>query len=155
MTNTDHTPPATAHTPEPWWLDDDGFIAAGSGDTYSTGADPHCRPSADYGEENEANARRIAACPTATASEIRFWLVDRNLPPAVMNHWLRCRSIDAERLLAEASASALSSLHGWVKPLTSSPQHRHPFSDDAEKTARNIPIRAESARQLNEGGNRP
>ena len=46
----------TAHTPLPWWIDDDGFIASGSGDDYQTVADPHCRPTVDYGDENGANA---------------------------------------------------------------------------------------------------
>jgi hypothetical protein len=44
------------HTPVPYWVDDDGFIAAGHGDDYQTVADPHCRPTVDYGEENDANA---------------------------------------------------------------------------------------------------
>ena len=60
-----HIEPAATYTPEPWWIDDDGFIAAGSGDDYSTVADPRCRPTADYGTENEANARRIAAAVIA------------------------------------------------------------------------------------------
>ena len=42
--------------PLPYWVDDDGFIAAGHGDDYQTVADPHCRPTADYGPENDANA---------------------------------------------------------------------------------------------------
>jgi hypothetical protein len=46
----------SVHTPLPWWIDDDGFIAAGSGDDYQTVADPHCRPTVDYGDENGANA---------------------------------------------------------------------------------------------------
>jgi hypothetical protein len=65
MTKTDDTQQAATHTPEPWWIDDDGFIAAGSGDTYCTVADPHCRPTADCGEENDANARRIVAAVNA------------------------------------------------------------------------------------------
>lgn len=49
------------HTPGPWWLDDDGFIASGNGDTYETIADPHCSD-LDI-DEREANARLIAAAP--------------------------------------------------------------------------------------------
>jgi hypothetical protein len=65
MTHADNTLAASKHTPEPWWLDDDGFIAAGSGDTYCTVVDPHCRPTDNYSEENEANARRIVAAVNA------------------------------------------------------------------------------------------
>ena len=65
MTNTENTSPAMPHNPEPWWLDDYGFIASGSGDTYCTVADPHCRPTADYGDENEANGHRIVAAVNA------------------------------------------------------------------------------------------
>ena len=55
--------PDPAHTPLPWWIDDDGFIAAGSGDDYQTVADPHCRPTVDCGDENGANAAFIiSAC---------------------------------------------------------------------------------------------
>jgi hypothetical protein len=51
------------HTPTPYWIDDDGFVAAGSGDSYVTVADVHCRPSADAGDEMEANAKFIVgAC---------------------------------------------------------------------------------------------
>jgi len=47
----------TKHTPGPWWIDNDGFIAAGSSDTYKTIADPHCmEPTADNMPEMEANA---------------------------------------------------------------------------------------------------
>jgi len=49
------------HTPGPWWLDDDGFVASGSGDTYTTVADPHCGDR-DI-DERESNARLIAAAP--------------------------------------------------------------------------------------------
>ena len=49
------------HTPGPWWLDDDGFIASGDGDTYETIADPHCSD-LDI-DEREANASLIAAAP--------------------------------------------------------------------------------------------
>jgi hypothetical protein len=65
MTNCDDTKRAEEHTPEPWWIDDDGFIAAGAADSYCTVADPHCRPTAGYGDENEANARRIVAAVNA------------------------------------------------------------------------------------------
>jgi hypothetical protein len=65
MTDTDQTQPATSHSPEPWWIDDEGFIAAGSGEPYATVADPQCRPTADCGEENEANGRRIVAAVNA------------------------------------------------------------------------------------------
>jgi hypothetical protein len=49
------------HTPGPWWIDDDGFVASGSGDTYTTIADPHCG-NQDI-DEREANARLIAKAP--------------------------------------------------------------------------------------------
>ena len=50
------------HTPGPWWLDDDGFIASGSRDTYEIIADPHCCSDIDI-DEREANANLIAAAP--------------------------------------------------------------------------------------------
>lgn len=54
----------TKHTPGPWWIDDSGFIAAGSSDTYKTIADPRCmEPTPDNMPEMEANARLIAAAP--------------------------------------------------------------------------------------------
>jgi hypothetical protein len=73
------------HTPLPWWIDDDGFIAAGSGDDYQTVADPHCRPTADYGDENGANAAFIIrACNSHyqlldTLDFVRSWFVDNDL----------------------------------------------------------------------------
>ena len=52
------------HTPGPWWRDEDGFIASGSGDTYRTVADPHCMtPNPDNVYEMDANARLIAKAP--------------------------------------------------------------------------------------------
>jgi len=50
------------HTPSPWWIDDDGFLAAGGGDTYVTLADFDCTP--DLGiDEREANKALAAAAP--------------------------------------------------------------------------------------------
>ncbi len=51
----------TKHTPGPWWIDDDSFIASGNGETYKTIADPHCSDM-DIDERME-NARLIAAAP--------------------------------------------------------------------------------------------
>ena len=51
----------TKHTPGPWWVDDDGFIASGTDETYRTIADPRC--SDMDSETHEANARLIAAAP--------------------------------------------------------------------------------------------
>jgi hypothetical protein len=48
------------HTLGPWWRDDDGFIAAGNGESYVTVADPNCSDDLD---EREANANLIAAAP--------------------------------------------------------------------------------------------
>ena len=41
-------------TPGPWWRDDDGFIAAGSGDSYVTIADFDCTKDLTI-DEREAN----------------------------------------------------------------------------------------------------
>ena len=49
------------HTPEPWWIDDDGFVAAGGGDSYTTVADTHNT----YDLNKDANAARIVACVNA------------------------------------------------------------------------------------------
>lgn len=51
----------TKHTPAPWWRDDDGFIAAGSGETYVTVADADCSDM-DI-DEREANKTLIIAAP--------------------------------------------------------------------------------------------
>lgn len=53
----------TNHTPGPWWLDDDGFIAAGFGDEYKTIADPRCMPSQGNESEIDGNSALIAAAP--------------------------------------------------------------------------------------------
>jgi hypothetical protein len=48
-------------TPGPWWLDDEGYIAAGSGESYVTIAEPI---GVDMpATQSEANARLIAAAP--------------------------------------------------------------------------------------------
>ncbi len=52
----------TKHTPRPWWIDDNGFIVSGSGDTYLTIADPHASNDIDPCEI-EANARLMVASP--------------------------------------------------------------------------------------------
>lgn len=55
------------HTPGPWWRDDDGFIAAGSGDSYVTVADFDCSP--DLGpDEREANKALAIAAHTMRAA---------------------------------------------------------------------------------------
>jgi hypothetical protein len=59
---------AVTHTPGPWWLDDDGFVAAGSSDTYRTVADPRCMIATDMSGEMDANARLIAAAPDLLAA---------------------------------------------------------------------------------------
>jgi len=46
------------HTELPWWVDDDGFVASGSGDTYVTVAETHCTNDLDTGEM-DANAEFI------------------------------------------------------------------------------------------------
>ena len=56
----------TTHTQGPWWRDDDGFIAAGSGETYVTIADGDCSD-LDI-DEREANKRLIAAAPDLLAA---------------------------------------------------------------------------------------
>ena len=51
------------HSPTPYWIDDDGCIASGSGETYITVADVYCRPAVEAAEEMEANAEFIVrAC---------------------------------------------------------------------------------------------
>jgi len=51
-----------SHTKGPWWTDDDGCVASGSGDSYVTVAD--CRVAGTVALEQDANARLIAASPT-------------------------------------------------------------------------------------------
>lgn len=57
---------ATTHTPGPWWVDDDGYIAAGSGDTYVTIAEG-LAPS-DNLDEITANLSLLAAAPELLAA---------------------------------------------------------------------------------------
>lgn len=81
------------HTPGPWWLDDDGFVASGSGDTYATVADPHCGDR-DI-DERESNARLIAAAPellAALQSVMTWWAesvppngADDDMPPQIFD----------------------------------------------------------------------
>jgi hypothetical protein len=72
----------TTHTQGPWWRDDDGFIAAGSGETYVTIAD------VDFSDldidEREANARLIAAAPDMLAALERAspWLIKAHIDGA-------------------------------------------------------------------------
>lgn len=54
-------------TPGPWWLDDDGFIAAGSQETYCTVAEPRCMEPRGNESEIDANASLIAAAPSLLA----------------------------------------------------------------------------------------
>ena len=61
------------HTPGPWWIDDDGFVASGNGETYVTVADPHCN-NQDI-DEREANARLIAKAPDLKAA--LAWALDQ------------------------------------------------------------------------------
>ena len=49
------------HTPKPWWRDDDGFIAAGSGETHVIIADADCSDM-DI-DEREANKALMIAAP--------------------------------------------------------------------------------------------
>ena len=58
----------TQHTPGPWWVDDDGFIAAGFGDDYKTIAEPRCMESRGNEAEIDANAELIAAAPDILAA---------------------------------------------------------------------------------------
>jgi hypothetical protein len=53
----------TQHTSGPWWVDDNGFIASGSGDDYKTIADPRCMEPRGNEAEIDANADLIAAAP--------------------------------------------------------------------------------------------
>jgi hypothetical protein len=50
------------HTPGPWWRDDDGFVAAGHGDTYVTVATANCSSDLDI-DEREANTALIVNSP--------------------------------------------------------------------------------------------
>lgn len=58
--------PKSTHTPAPWWVDDDGYIAAGSGDTYVTVAEG-LAPSDDL-DEITANLNLLAAAPELLAA---------------------------------------------------------------------------------------
>ncbi|MGU9981488.1 hypothetical protein ACJ4V0_15745 [Phreatobacter sp. HK31-P] len=49
-------------TPGPWWQDEDGFVAAGSGDSRVTVADFDCSPDIDI-DEREANKLLAIAAP--------------------------------------------------------------------------------------------
>jgi len=57
----------TKHTPGPWTRDDDGFIYAGSGETYVTLADFDCTRDLDI-DEREANKSLACAAPELLAA---------------------------------------------------------------------------------------
>ena len=57
----------TQHTPGPWWVDDDGFITAGS-DDYKIIAEPRCMEPHGNEAEIDANAELIAAAPDLLAA---------------------------------------------------------------------------------------
>ena len=61
------------HTPGPVWIDDDGCIAAGTGDEYVTIADPHCGDLnlPENGRTMVANKRLLAAAYNAFDSAAR------------------------------------------------------------------------------------
>ncbi len=76
---------AVSHTQGPWWRDDEGFIAAGSGETYVTIADGDCSD-LDI-DEREANKRLIAAAPDMLAALERIVEVEGNGGSAIgMRH---------------------------------------------------------------------
>ena len=52
----------TKFTKKEWWIDDEGFVAAGFSDEYVTIADADCSKDIDI-DERAANAKLIAAAP--------------------------------------------------------------------------------------------
>lgn len=79
LTNGKLTGSKTGHTPGPWWRDDDGFIAAGNGDTYVTIADADC--SRMDIAEREANKNLIASAPELLdkARQVIDWLHENDM----------------------------------------------------------------------------
>ena len=71
------------HTPGPWWRDEDGFVAAGYGDSYVTIASFDCSNDLDP-DEREANKSLGIAAPDMLAAlkAVSYWLTpdrfDRN-----------------------------------------------------------------------------
>jgi len=81
------------HTPGPWWIDDDMFIASGHGEDYKTVASPNCMDSTDHSEEIEANARLIAAAPELLENLIGVTkalsrLIDQYNPDSIEAEWI-------------------------------------------------------------------
>ena len=80
------------HTPGPWWVDDDGCIAAGSGESYVTVAQV-LAPSDDL-DEITANLTLLAAAPDLLITA-------------------RCALADLEGILPEFEPSGEREHPGW------------------------------------------
>lgn len=64
------------HTPAPWWRDDDGFVAAGHGDTYRTLADFDCSTDIDIDEREANKALAIAAPELLSAAKAALFVLN-------------------------------------------------------------------------------
>lgn len=89
------------HTQGPWWRDDDGFIAAGSGDSYVTIADFDCTHDIDI-DEREANKSLATAAPDMLAALKRC--VDQLSQKRPRKKGTRHRALDFDLELAIAEA---------------------------------------------------
>jgi hypothetical protein len=89
------------HTSGPWWVDDDGFVASGSGDDYKTIADPRCMEPRGNEAEIDANADLIAAAPD---------LLD------ALQNMLSCADAGDMDSLANASADARAAIQKATQP---------------------------------------
>lgn len=103
------------HPPEPWWIDDDGFVCAGTGDDYVTVADTHCTDPAmlDTGTMDQI-AERIVACVNACAGvsneRLSHWIDDGVMLGTLLDATLREKS--ALRALLGAMCNELNSRGG-------------------------------------------
>lgn len=77
------------HTPGPWWRDDDGFIAAGSGDSYVTVADFDCGGAISHAERLANEALAMAGPDMLAALKAVLGAVE------VHDHWAVAKAIDA------------------------------------------------------------
>jgi hypothetical protein len=97
------------HTPAPWWRDDDGFIAAGNGETYVTIADADCSSDMDA-DEREENKKLIIASPDMYKQlrlaeiELAGWMELEEVPAHIAREmrerWTAIRSVTSMVLAA-------------------------------------------------------
>lgn len=105
------------HTPGPWWRDDSGFVAAGSGESYVTIADFDCSDLDIC--EREANKALALEAPAMVAAlkEARQWIA-KGVADGAYNG---CAAPLAPNRWLERAAAILSRIDGAGEALPDAP----------------------------------